>query len=81
LELCLLFRFEVESALKYESKEDLRIFISDIIECRNKEVDNFLNFYDLAYKIHQITEREASNLGNRLYQTKKFINKIIFLYS
>ncbi len=71
----------MESGLNYELKEDFRIFISDIIECRNKEIDNFLNFYDLAYKIHQITERESSNLGNRLFQTKKYFNKIIFLYS
>lgn len=75
MELCLLFRFEVESALKYETKEDLRIFLSDIIECRNKEIDNFLNFYDLAYKIHQITVREASNLGNRLFKLKNLLIK------
>jgi hypothetical protein len=65
----------VESALKYETKEDLRIFLSDIIECRNKEIDNFLNFYDLAYKIHQITVREASNLGNRLFKLKNLLIK------
>jgi hypothetical protein len=78
LELCLLFRFEVESALKYETKEDLRIFLSDIIECRNKEIDNFLNFYDLAFKIHQITVREASNLGNRLFKLKNLSIKQYF---
>ena len=78
MELCLLFKCEVESALKFESQEDLQMIISDIIECRYKEIDNFSEFYHLAVKIYQLTEREASNLGSDPFKIINVLTKIFY---
>ena len=68
MELCLLFKCEVESALKFESQEDLRY----------KEIDNFSEFYHLAVKIYQLTEREASNLGSDPFKIINVLTKIFY---
>lgn len=63
LELCSLFSVEVIESLRVDLKRSVNDLIKQIIDIRNKEIDNFLDFCQLAIKFYQLTGKCAKNSG------------------